>query len=293
MVATVSQTALAPRTRAFYRQVLGCLGRSSTPFLVGGAYALERYTDISRHTKDLDLFVRPEDCRRVLEILAAGGWRTELTFPHWLGKAFADDDFIDIIFSSGNGVARVDNGWFEHAVADEVLGVPALLCPVEEMIWSKAFVMERERYDGADIFHLIRARGHQLDWRRLLHRFGPHAALLLSHLVLFGFVYPDKQTLVPDWVLNELFRGWEEERRRPPTGERVCQGTLLSREQYLIDISCWGYRDARLPPQGAMSPETIAQWTAAINDEEAARAWIPLNVNAELPGTAASLVEGP
>src|SRR5205807_371179 len=91
MVATVSPTALAPRTRAFYRQVLGCLGRSSTPFLVGGAYALERYTDISRHTKDLDLFVRPEDCRRVLEILAAGGWRTELTFPHWLGKAFADD----------------------------------------------------------------------------------------------------------------------------------------------------------------------------------------------------------
>ena len=38
----------------------------------------------------------------------------------------------------------------------------------------------------------------------------------------------------------------------PP--EAVCQGTLLSREQYLIDIDRWGYADARLEPRGPMSP---------------------------------------
>jgi len=47
------------------------------------------------------------------------------------------------------------------------------LTPVEEMLWSKAFVMERHRYDGADIAHLIRARGEHFDWNRLLQRFGP------------------------------------------------------------------------------------------------------------------------
>ena len=34
----------------------------------------------------------------------------------------------------------------------------------EETLWSKAFVMERERYDGADVAHLILAHGERLDW---------------------------------------------------------------------------------------------------------------------------------
>jgi len=42
------------------------------------------------------------------------------------------------------------------------------------MIWSKAFIMERDRYDGADIAHIIRTCGKGLDWSRLLHRFGSH-----------------------------------------------------------------------------------------------------------------------
>jgi hypothetical protein len=28
---------------------------------------------------------------------------------------------------------------------------------VEEMVWQKAFIMERERFDGADVVHLIQA----------------------------------------------------------------------------------------------------------------------------------------
>jgi hypothetical protein len=59
---------------------------------------------------------------------------------------------------------------------------------VEETIWSKAFVMERERYDGADIAHLLRASAERLDWHRLLERFDAHWPVLLSHLILFGFI---------------------------------------------------------------------------------------------------------
>ena len=59
----------------------------------------------------------------------------------------------------------VDDLWFTHAAPGRVLGVPVLLCPPEEMIWSKAFIMERERYDGADVAHLILACGRELDWR--------------------------------------------------------------------------------------------------------------------------------
>src|SRR5205823_551364 len=124
------------------------------------------------------------------------------------------------------------DGWFEHAPSAAFLGEPVLLCPVEEMIWSKSFVCERERFDGADINHLLRARGRGLEWHRLLDRFGPHWRLLLAHLVLFGFVYPSERDAVPGWVMAELIRRLRAE-SEAPAGRRVCQGTLLSRVQYV------------------------------------------------------------
>src|SRR5262249_16447077 len=149
--------------------------------------------------------------------------------------------FVDVIFSSGNAVAAVDDGWFANAVPGEVLGMPARLVPAEEMIWQKAFIQERERYDGADIAHLVRAC--DLDWRRLPSPFGPHWRLLLSQLVTFGFVYPSERDRVPEWVMSDLLARLQAELTGPPPEERVCRGTLLSREQYLIDVKRWGYID--------------------------------------------------
>src|SRR6266545_2552610 len=160
--------------------------------------------------------------------------------------------------------AVVDGAWFTHAVPATVLGVPVRLCPPEEMIWSKAFVMERERYDGADISHLIRACHGQLDWHRLMARFGPHWRVLLNHLTLFGFIYPGERACIPSGVMLALCRQLERESRQPASDERLCQGTLLSREQYLTDVSRWGYADGRLAPHGPMTAEDVAHWTAAI-----------------------------
>src|SRR5688572_23098251 len=129
-MATAWRTAhLAPPTAAFYRIVLEILNRARIRFLVGGAYALGPYTGIERHTKDFDVFVLPEDGDRVLSTLADAGYRTELTFPHWLGKIHQDDAFVDIIFSSGNGIARVDEAWFQHATEGEIFGLKLRLCP--------------------------------------------------------------------------------------------------------------------------------------------------------------------
>jgi hypothetical protein len=259
------QVVLSPEARACYRRAVHALRDAEQPFLIGGAYALAFYTGVVRHTKDFDVFVRPEDAAHALYVLAAAGFRTELTFPHWLGKAYQDDDFVDVIFSSGNGLVRVDDAWFTHGPAGEVLGESVRLCPAEEIIWSKGFIQERERYDGADINHLIRALGGNLDWPRLLGRFGPHWRVLLSHLVLFGFVYPGERDRVPSGVMGELLRRLEEEEHGPAADRRVCRGTLLSREQYLVDVQQWCYADARLVPGGPMSATDIGHWTAAIN----------------------------
>ena len=261
---------------AFYADTLRTLSSARIPFLLGGAYAFHHYTGIERHTKDLDVFVRRTDLDAALAALARAGLRTSVTFPHWLAKVHHGGEFIDVIFGAGNGIAQVDDEWFRHSVPGEVLGVPVALTPVEEMIWSKAFVMERERYDGADIAHLLRARAQQLDWERLLRRFSDHWPVLLSHLVLFTFIYPDERGLVPRAVLEELIGRLRRyaapdagsASRDPSAGRRpTCRGTLLSRRQYLIDVDRWGYRDGRLPPSGRMTDAEIAAWTAAIEEE--------------------------
>jgi hypothetical protein len=248
----------------FYLPAVVALDQASLPFLVGGAYAFERFTGIERDLKDFDIFVRRSDCQRVLDKLSAIGYQTELTFPHWLGKAVCGPHYIDIIFNSGNGIAAVDDDWFRYAIVEDFFGMPIKLCPIEETVWSKAFVMERERYDGADVTHLILACGKKLDWRRLLRRFGPHWRLLLSHLILFEFAYPSERSRVPQWVIDDLLQRFHSEKASSVSSERVCQGTLLSREQYLTDLEKWGYEDARLVPRGKMTKADTGQWTAAI-----------------------------
>jgi hypothetical protein len=256
---------LGPEVREFYVRTLSALNASGIPFLVGGAYALQRYTGIARHTKDFDLFLRPDDLGPIMEEFERQGCKTEVTFPHWLAKAYRGDHFFDLIFSSGNAIGRVDDEWFAHGVDDRVLGVPVRLVPAEEIIWQKAYVMERERFDGADIAHLLRVRAGRLDWDRLVRRFdGPHGRVLLAHLVLFGFIYPDERASIPDAVIRELIGRLDQQAESGPTADRLCRGTLLSRAQYLPDIGWWGATDARLPPHGSMTAEQIAHWTAAI-----------------------------
>jgi hypothetical protein len=250
----------------FYVGALRKLEATGVPFLVGGAFAFSHYTHVTRDTKDIDVFVRKEDCVRVLEAFERLVYATELPFPHWLGKIHDGEFFMDLIFSSGNGLARVDDLWFEHSVKTNLLGLIVRLTPVEEMVWSKAFIQERERSDGADVLHLLRETGPSLDWPRLLMRFGDHWRVLLSHLVLFGYVYPDKRDSVPGWVMEELLRRLSVS--RPNLQNDVCYGTLLSREQYLHDLERLHYRDGRETPRGPMTPEEIAIWTAAINKRD-------------------------
>ncbi|GAB3544986.1 hypothetical protein GCM10027343_20770 [Noviherbaspirillum agri] len=253
-------------TTAFYRHVLEVLNASALPYLVGGAYALNRYTGINRHTRDLDIFIRRSDYERISAALAEAGYETELTFPHWLGKIHANGVYIDLIFSSGNAIAEVDDAWFAFSAPAEVLGIPTRICPVEEIIWSKAFIMERERFDGADVVHLLRSCGGQIDWQRLFRRFEPHWRILLAHLVMFGFVYPAERGLVPVAIMDELMERLRRETHSPAPQQDLCLGTLLSREQYLNDIDAQGLQDGRVVPLGNMTNDDVSIWTQAIPD---------------------------
>ena len=260
---------LDPGARSFYQRAMRTMNDAGGPFLVGGAYAFGCYTGIERHTKDLDLFLPVRLMDRAKQVLEDSGYRTELAHPHWLAKVFEGENFVDLIFASGNGVSFVDETWFTKSVEDELLGVPVRLVAPEEIIWMKAFIMERERFDGADVAHLIRDRGETMDWEHLLHLFGPHWRVLYCHVILFGYIYPSRLDSIPSWVLDELAERLSREESHP-IAEEVCRGTLLSRAQFLSDIEERGLKDARRWPHGQMSGEEIASWTSKIDSEEAA-----------------------
>jgi hypothetical protein len=202
---------------------------------------MREYTGMSRRTKDLDIFVRPSQSAPVLDVFADAGFVTELTDHVWLGKTFCDEHFIDIIWSSGNGIATVDDAWFEHAVRAHLFGHDVMLVPPEEVIWSKAYVMERDRFDGADIAHLILKCGGTLDYERLLARMDAHWEILLVHLLLFRFVYPNEHEKVPEWLTRELERRYAKKGASLPGDERISRGPLLSKKEYVADFETFGY----------------------------------------------------
>jgi Nucleotidyl transferase of unknown function (DUF2204) len=267
----VPKTAAASKKKSrlndFYLRSMAALQDADVPFLVGGAYVVEVYAAVSRRTKDFDLYIRPRHVDAALDALGSAGFKTEVTSPHWLAKAKHGRDYVDLIFRAGNGLCEVDDSWFERAKEDELLGFRTKLCAPEEMIWMKAYIMERERFDGADIAHVLLKCADKLDWPHLVQRFGPDWRVLLSHLVLFGYVYPTELARIPTSVVNDLIGRLQKE--TPATGHgRVCRGTLLSRKQYLIDVEKWGFEDARLEQRVQMSSTDIARWTKASEKQE-------------------------
>lgn len=243
-------------TRRFYVEAMRRLDEAQVPYLVGGGYAMVHYTGIARSTKDLDLFIRPADRDRALTTLTAAGYRTEFFYPFWIAKALEGDAFIDLLYNSGNGLSPVDDLWFSNAVEVELLGHRTRLCPAEEQLWSKAFVQDRDRYDGADVAHLVLRWGHRFDWKRLLSRFEGHEGVLLAHLILFGYVYPSERQIVPTWVMEHLQQAAAGE---PAPKAKICRGTFISQRGYLPDVHEFGFIDGRLRPYGPLTQAEIGQ----------------------------------
>src|SRR5262245_29969821 len=109
------------RQLALYIDALGLFEATVVPFLIGLAFAHSSYTGRNRQTKDLDVMLRREDVERALDAFSEADYEVELPYPHWLGKVRRESQYIDVVFSSGNGIVRVDDQWFEHAVPAEVM----------------------------------------------------------------------------------------------------------------------------------------------------------------------------
>jgi len=227
----------AAQQEQLFREVLTLLNDRKVPYVVSGAFALHEHTGIWRDTKDLDLFLAPEQIAPVLEMLEEKGFHTEVCDPVWLCKARQGDYFVDLISGMSNAVIRVDQSWIDRSFDSEVLGIPAKILAPEELIASKIFVAFRERFDGSDIAHVIYASGNSMDWSRLLSLVGEHWQMLLWSLVLFHYVYPASNA-VPMLVWDELLTRFRTDLENPDL-EAPFRGSLIDEKMFSIDVNEW------------------------------------------------------
>lgn len=232
----------AAEARACYRDVIQTLQRAAVPFVVGGGFAFHRHTGIWRTTKDLDLFLVADSVPEAMDALAADGFEVYVEDPVWLAKARRDGLFVDLITGVGNATLPVEESWILNSDEGEILGISCRVLGAEEMIASKMFVTRRERFDGADIAHLVRARGERLDWDRVLRLTEPHWQMLYWHLVLFAFIYPAHTTLVPAPVWRQFAKSFESDVLHSEQ-DAPFRGSLVDPRMFAIDVSEWGERD--------------------------------------------------
>jgi hypothetical protein len=233
----------ASEQEAFYAECLEQLGSTAVPFLVAGTHAVNLHTGLDRVPKDLDVFCKADDCRRILDHFQRGGYRTEITDERWLAKIRRGPYYTDVIFNSMSGIAPVTNRWFDDHRTARLYGAEVRVVPPTELIWSKLSVQDRERYDGADVAHVILRRSDQIDWQRLLAYAGEFWEVLLGHVVNFRFVYPSERGRIPRWLVDELLGRLRQQEESPPTCPKVCRGGHFSRADYLVDVTRWGFAD--------------------------------------------------
>ncbi len=233
----------SPQAELFYAEALRELVAVGLPFLLAGTYALSAYTGIRRATKDLDIFCKAGDYPRILGHFKALGCAIETEDERWLGKVYKGEHCFDVIFASSNGTMPVGDDWFEHSRHVEVLGTPVRIVGPTELIWSKAFIQVRHRYDGADVAHVILKQHDQIEWHRLLAYMELHWEVLLIHLLNFRWIYPSERDRVPRWLVDELLERLRLQLELPAPQMKVCRGRMFSRSDYDLAVREWGFAD--------------------------------------------------
>jgi hypothetical protein len=121
-------------------------------------------------------------------------------------------------------------------------------------------VTRRERFDGADIAHVIYGTEGKLDWDRILKLAGDNWEMVFWTLVLFRYIYPAQTPYVPLRVWDELIGRFISAVKDPDPGARF-RGSLIDENQFAIDMREWRLDDLlteyRARRSGKMVSSTI------------------------------------
>ena len=205
-VANSALSASPPEKRDAYSHVLRDARDSGIALAVGGSLAVSSYAGILRPIKDLDLYVTPEDKDRLVALLRQQGFEDYFDrVPYdrgWIYRAVSDDLIVDVIWQMANRRAMVDDCWLRRGPMVEFEGVPVRLLPVEEMVWNRLYVLQRDRCDWPDVFNLLDIAWDKIDWLYLRNRLGEDLPLLTALLSVYAWLRPEMIDRLPSWTLE-------------------------------------------------------------------------------------------
>lgn len=233
-----------PAAEAFYSEVLQHMAKSEFPFLLSGTFALASYTGIDRPTKDVDVFAKAGDALKILAYFKEHGFNVEMVDERWLGRITRGKLFVDVIYNMPTVTTHVTDEWFEGAPTTELFGAEVKLVPPTQFIWSKIFVQDHHRFDGADVAHMILKRHKEINWEQLLSHMELYWEVLLIALLNFRFIYPSERDAVPNWLMDELLLRLRDQTEVKGPRKRVCRGRIFSPRDYAIDVEQWGFSEA-------------------------------------------------
>lgn len=153
-----------------------------------------------RITHDIDIFVRPDDASRVLEVLEERGFTSQKRDPVWLFKAWNEDILVDVIFKSSGDI------YFDEEVRAHVRRVPYLdryvnaISPEDFIVIKAAAHQEHNPHHWHDALAVLK-QGN-LDWEYLLRR-ARHAPRRILALFVYG---QSIDIAVPNEVIQKLYR---------------------------------------------------------------------------------------
>jgi predicted nucleotidyltransferase len=151
------------------KKAAAALRDAGIPFAVGGGIAIWARGG-PRTGHDVDLFVRPEDAERGLQVLDEAGFRTERPPEGWLFKAYDGDVLVDLIFEPANG--PVDDGVLKRANEVEVMAMQVPLVSLEDVLVQKLYALSEQEPDFTDELEIARALREQIDWKKVRKRTG-------------------------------------------------------------------------------------------------------------------------
>jgi hypothetical protein len=200
--------------RTLYRSALEALTASGRPCAIGGGLAFSVHTRRWRHTKDMDLYIRPEDSEAMTAALQQAGFpdffEKQKYDRGWSYRGHRDDVIVDLLWGMANYRSWVDDTWFAGPVV-QMEGLPVRVLAAEELLWAKLYVMQRSRCDWPDLLNIIYAVGPQMDWDRVLRRVADDAPVVGGLLSVFSWLCPASARKLPEWL-------WERVGLSGPTG---------------------------------------------------------------------------
>ena len=219
-----------------YEQVLSMAQERGVRFALGGAFALATYTGRWRNTKDLDLYVAPEDRQALIQVLTDAGFEDyydQVPYDReWIYRGFKEGTIVDIIWSMANQRAQVDRSWLIRGPRMEVRGQSVRIVPPEEMIWAKLYVLQRDRCDFPDVLNIVYAAGSSLDWDLLLDRLGDDWPLLSGLMSVFQWMCPGRALELPKPLWKRLRLPRPQAEPVPSTDRRRVE--LLDRRPWFL-----------------------------------------------------------